>query len=571
MGTAFVERITVNRQELLPAESGKQAFLLGEQYRIRLGCQIFVKLIENAKVRRLLEIKAIPDYDLEKEMLNVTQTLPFEATVTSSTGTSHRVVGLRHQLNFADPTGAGRKAGLITSVGGGIRFVWGEGVQEGGNVRFANDEAAVLEDISPVAQALGSAMGPKNWGLNFQRFLNDALVKMGKPDLVDKVIYKIGGGSKGELTAALAEGEQLTNLEKEEIKSRLMFRAGYQWELDPHVDKAGGDMGTQTRFGVFGMTQYFAFGIEKAAEDRAKAEKRYDDPREVRGGVTGKDMGSLEARGAATGLGVIEGIEAYAQQYKINLAEGSWFVRGCGGAAERTIQEAYRRGYKVNAIAAISKDAALLVSKEGFNDKDAEELREIYDNGKSLIEWATQKQIEGRDIEAIVGETGPDMVKVLNAGVNSYWEVFQPKVIVESAKELTVNEENAKFIPEDAILAQGGNGVVTPIAAEILKDRHVADLTGICLNAGGIDASFFEHAQDELGIYFSTEVIEAEIKSMMYENISLTKEIIDLAAQNGFDISFAEAFYMLAISRGVKERAEVEEYVSNPNENVIPP
>lgn len=573
------ERSSRLRHESLfsQAENRKDGFAKGEQIRQRFGYTRLLQLLDlgDKRVNEILGLDTLPpNTDFIQDWLQPTSIAridPIESvrTISCSIGkTNFEMAGLRVRTQVIDPKSKGRENGLITPTGGGIRIKFVKGTVEDNIVKI-NNKTETMEEVQSEATALASAMGPKNIGLGFENHLVNVLVQQKASDeIIEKASkYRLGGGGKADIVIALEKNEsEYSTIELEGLKAQALYIAGYEWgkagAIGPYIDRLAGDVGTGGNIAGKPTLEWLLDGYIKSLEDKAKETGEIVDVKFARGILTGKRVGGLEARADATGFGVWSSLLAYTNETNRKLKGESMFVRGCGSAAKRTIIEAFRHGVKVQGIAATSTHGgAVLHSETGFTDKDAEELNHVYMTGGDIAEWAKEKQNLGRDFEIIVEsheDINGNQPKEISSAVDAYFDKFQPQYIVDSATQMTINAQNAEHIPMNAVVAEGGNGVTTPIAAKILEEKNVTTITGVLANSGGVFVSWFEQAQDILGIQFKPELVEAEVKLLMEQNVKASVSLQNLAKESGMNMSLEQAYYAYAIAQGYRQKMEIE-------------
>jgi len=549
----------------------ENSFLEAEKLRQKQGFKHLRSFLDlrSQKVRDVFGIDDIaPDFSFETDWLESTGEYFIETEITTPKYLGISVVGVRYQNNVINREAV--KSEILCPVGGGVRvsFVQGQPrvLEDGAVVDNAVDIANLDVQFSRLKKegaALATTMVPKIMGLQFTEHLCDLLGRIDREDLIEKARKIIlGGGAKADIF--VARPDDLEKSEELELIFQVLKACGYEWAkmgaVGPEIDRMAGDRNSTGTLNGRPVIEGLLDGITEALQERSVIEEELG---LVRAAVTGKRVGGLEARADATGLGCWESLKSYAEQKGVALEGKSVFFRGCGSAARRAIIEAHRAGMRVIGISDIN---AVLHCEEGFTEQDAHELFEVSVNQRgSIADWARGQIALGRNVEIHaepVQEEFDARLQSLSESVVDYWEAHTPEVIFESAAQMTLNQKTAEHVPNGAIVVEGANGATTPIAAGILCKKDVARIPGINCNAGGVFVSWLEWAQDILGVKFTTEAVEQAVAKLMSNNMRATLKLIEFAEQHGVSLTQEEAFYSLAIARGLSARRQFAEKVN---------
>jgi glutamate dehydrogenase (NAD(P)+) len=181
--------------------------------------------------------------------------------------------------------------------------------------------------------------------------------------------------------------------------------------------------------------------------------------------VTGKPVaiGGQPGREAATGLGVVYILEAYAKEHAIDLTGLPVIIQGFGNVGSFAGIEAAARGAK---IVGVSDRFGAIYHAEGL---DVRELMEIVKRGGKVEE-----------------HEGPHDVLT-----NDELLIAPCDVLIPAALDEQIHQDNADQVKAKVII-EAANYPTTPGADKILADRDVVVIPDILANAGGVTGSYFE-------------------------------------------------------------------------------
>jgi glutamate dehydrogenase (NAD(P)+) len=181
--------------------------------------------------------------------------------------------------------------------------------------------------------------------------------------------------------------------------------------------------------------------------------------------VTGKpvSLGGQPGREAATGLGVVYVLEAYAQEHGIELLGCPVVVQGFGNVGSFAAKEAAARGARIVGVSDV--------------------------NGAIYHE-------AGIDIAALAalvkaGGGVPDYEGPHDTLSNDELLVAPCTVLIPAALDEQLHEDNAGLV-QAQVVVEAANYPTTPNADKILADRGIDVLPDILANAGGVTGSYFE-------------------------------------------------------------------------------
>jgi len=116
-------------------------------------------------------------------------------------------------------------------------------------------------------------------------------------------------------------------------------------------------------------------------------------------------------------------------------------------------------------------------------------------------------------------------------------------ILVPAALENQITEKNAHRV-KCRIIAEGANGPVIPKADKILDKKGVFIIPDILCNAGGVTVSYFEWAQDRMGIFWSEEEVNKRLEAVMSKAF---QDVLKISLEHR--VNMRVAAFMLAIKR----------------------
>ncbi len=159
---------------------------------------------------------------------------------------------------------------------------------------------------------------------------------------------------------------------------------------------------------------------------------------------------------------------------------------------------------------------------------------------------------------ALVNEDGLDVTRVLNhleehrglAGLDCGDRITNAEllelpvdILVPAATENVVTSKNAEKV-QARMIVEGANGPVTAAADKILEGKGILVVPDILANAGGVTVSYFEWAQDRMGLFWSEEEVDTRMEKIM---VGAFHDVVTMA--ENFEVPNRIAAYMLGIDR----------------------
>ena len=205
------------------------------------------------------------------------------------------------------------------------------------------------------------------------------------------------------------------------------------------------------------------------------------------GVVTGKpvSIGGSEGRSEATARGLLYVVEEACKLKKISLRGATVAVQGFGNAgatAARLFAEKKAR------IVALSDTRGGVTNSRGIDP----------------IKAIRYEERSG----TVVGMPGATRI------TNDELLTMKCDILVPAALENVITLHNAEAV-KARIVAEAANGPTTPHADEILARRGIVVLPDILANAGGVTVSYFEWVQNQEGLMWDVEEVNARLQKIM--------------------------------------------------------
>ncbi len=291
------------------------------------------------------------------------------------------------------------------------------------------------------------------------------------------------------------------------------FTSALGGNIGPEIDIPAPDVGTNAQIMDWMMDTYMNTHQEGRQQGLLNV-------------VTGKSIGcgGSEGREKATGQGLCYVLLELLPEFRLKAAGLRFSILGFGNVGSYTAQALAAQGAKL--IAVMDHSAAL-------------------------------RSVAGLPIQELcqhVRKTG-GVAKFQAAGVEAIdREAFyrtEVDVFIPAALERMVNSQVAQWL-NAAVVAEGGNGPVTPEGAEILRQRGIALLPAILCNAGGVTVSYLEWVQNKAGVHWELDLVDRELQ----KTVVLAARRVRLAAHQ-YDTDLSTAAFCVAVehlSRAYRQR-----------------
>src|SRR5882762_2106393 len=205
------------------------------------------------------------------------------------------------------------------------------------------------------------------------------------------------------------------------------------------------------------------------------------------GVVTGKpvSIGGSEGRLEATARGLLYVVEEACKLKKISLRGATVAIQGFGNAGATAARLFAEKKAK---IVALSDTRGGVTNSRGIDP----------------VKAIRYKERSG----TVVGMPGASRI------TNDDLLTMKCDILVPAALENVITLHNAEAV-KARIVAEAANGPTTPHADEILARRGVIVLPDILANAGGVTVSYFEWVQNQEGLMWDVEEVNARLQKIM--------------------------------------------------------
>ncbi|WOV83407.1 Glu/Leu/Phe/Val dehydrogenase [Sporosarcina jeotgali] len=123
-------------------------------------------------------------------------------------------------------------------------------------------------------------------------------------------------------------------------------------------------------------------------------------------------------------------------------------------------------------------------------------------------------------------------------------------ILVPAAIENQITEHNANNI-KASIVVEAANGPTTSEATKILADRGILLVPDVLASAGGVTVSYFEWVQNNMGYYWTEELVRERMTEKM---VTAFENVYSVSTTRGIDMRLAA--YMI----GIRKTAEASRF-----------
>jgi len=305
------------------------------------------------------------------------------------------------------------------------------------------------------------------------------------------------GGAKG---GVICDPHKLSTGELERLTRR--YTAELIEFIGPEKDVPAPDVGTNEQIMAWMMDTYSMHMRQT-----------------VTGVVTGKpiNIGGSRGRLEATGRGIAVVCDQAVAKLGLTPASSRVILQGFGNVGSGAAHHLHARGYRIIAI----------------SEYDGGLWREQGIDIPALLTWKAQhKSIHGfPGAQAISAAESPALL------------TRECEILVPAATENVITSKNAASL-NCRVLCEGANGPTTIPADDILAAKNIFVVPDILANAGGVTASYFEWAQDRMGLFWTEDEVNQRLDRIMAASFA---DVIAYAETHAVNNRIAA--YMLAIDR----------------------
>ena len=230
------------------------------------------------------------------------------------------------------------------------------------------------------------------------------------------------------------------------------------------------------------------------------------------GALTGKgpSFGGSCIRTEATGYGTVYFLEQVLIDQDEKLKGKRCALSGAGNVSLYCAQKLIE---KDAVVLTLSDSKGVLRCEEGFTQEQITDLIELKETNHGAL----------KDYKETLSDTqGLEYTEGGNVWKGEY------DIAIPSATQNEVDEAEAEAIVKAGatIMCQAANMPCTHAAVEVFKSSDVQNLPSKAVNAGGVAVSGLERAQNAMGMSWTSERVDDELKSIM-------KNIVKACQDNG--------------------------------------
>ncbi len=311
------------------------------------------------------------------------------------------------------------------------------------------------------------------------------------------------GGGKG---GVAVNPKELSRLELERLSRGYM--AGMSSVVGPETDVPAPDVYTNDMVMGWMMDEY------------SKIERR-----RTPAVITGKpiELGGSLGRDEATGRGAYHAMQRLAKRRGWDPPQTRVAVQGFGNAGQHIASLLHADGYRV---VAVSDSRGAIHREEGFDVP-------------SLVKMKN----ESRELKAVYCEGSVCEMVPADTLTNEELLELDVDVLIPAALEGQIHAGNADRI-RAPVVVEVANGPTTNDADQVLTDRDVAVVPDVLANAGGVTVSYFEWAQNRMGLQWTLSEVRSRLEEIMERE---TDGVLDFAEDKSTDLRTAA--YTVALHR----------------------
>lgn len=347
---------------------------------------------------------------------------------------------------------------------------------------WVDDEGAVQINRGYRIQ-MNSAIGPYKGGLRFHPSVNSSVLKF----LAFEQTFKnaltslpLGGGKGG------SDFDPKGRSDGEVMRFCQAFMQELHRHIGDYTDVPAGDIGVGFR--EIG----YLFGAYKKIRN------------EFTGVITGKGVhwGGSAIRPEATGYGLIYFAKHMLQSQGQSLNDKRCLISGSGNVAQFAIEKILDLG---GIPITVSDSSGFIFDESGITREKLAFIKKLKNIDRGRISVYAEKYSEARFYPLNKDRTN-----------NPLWEI-EADCVFPCATQNEINERDARNLAANRItlLAEGANMPCTQKALDVIQEAGILYAPGKAANAGGVAVSGLEMTQNRMGVYWTHDEVDQNLKHIM--------------------------------------------------------
>lgn len=313
------------------------------------------------------------------------------------------------------------------------------------------------------------------------------------------------GGGKGGVTV---DPKKLSQSELERL-SRSYIQA-LKDDIGPDIDVPAPDVNTNP--------QIMAWMVDEFSKIKGK---------NIPAVITGKPLesGGSKGRTEATGLGGFYVFNELAKKLDLEPKSTTVAIQGFGNVGYHLAEFLYKAGYK---IVAVSDSKGGIYAKNGDSMEPKHLMDTKKNQGFAAGCYCIGSVCDSVNYQAISND------ELLELPVD---------VLVPSALENAVNNNNASNIKAKIVLEMANGGVTPDAEKELIKKGKIV-VPDVLANAGGVTVSYFEWLQNKEDKYWEVSEVNEKLEKIMKQAFNDVWQI-----HNKLKVDLRTAAFVLGIQR----------------------
>lgn len=231
--------------------------------------------------------------------------------------------------------------------------------------------------------------------------------------------------------------------------------------------------------------------------------------------ITGKPiaMGGSLGRSQATARGAFLVIRELARKH-LPPEDRTVAIQGFGNAGSNLASMLADDGW---IVVAVSDSSTAVYDEEGL---DVAGLRDHKEQTGSLADPPSGKEMKGEDLLTL-----------------------DVSLLVPAALENAITADNVKDV-QATMIVEVANGPIAEEADEVLRKKGTVVVPDILANAGGVTVSYFEWAQNRMGLRWTAEEVASRLEEKMVEQTRIVSDRSD-----ALGVTLRDGAYVIALER----------------------